>query len=58
MSRMSFLLLVLVAFLLVNGASATVVNLNTTEAIDSSNTTDRHHIIVNPGNYNENVLVN
>ncbi|AAB85224.1 cell surface glycoprotein (s-layer protein) [Methanothermobacter thermautotrophicus str. Delta H] len=64
MSRISFLLLVLaVAFLLVNGVSATVVNLNTTEEFSTiqeaiDNSTDGHHLIVNSGTYNENVLVN
>ena len=64
MSRISFLLLVLaVAFLLVNGVSATVVNLNTTQEFSTiqaaiDNSTDGHHLIVNSGTYNENVLVN
>jgi len=64
MSRISFLVLVLaVAFLLVNGVSATVVNLNTTEEFSTiqeaiDNSTDGHHLIVNSGTYNENVLVN
>jgi len=63
MSRVSLLLLILATFLLLNGASARVVNLNTTGEFDTiqaavDNASDGHHLIVNEGDYTENVLLN
>jgi len=64
MARISFLIPILLTFLLLNGASATVFNSNTTktfntiqEAINDGETTDGHFLLVNSGDYHENVLV-